>query len=281
MVIERIINNNVVSALDEEGKEIVLMGSGIGFGKKRGQMCERERIEKIFRMEDESALERFKNLLSNLPLEYIEVSDDIISYAKEELGIPLNQNIYLTLTDHISFALERLKRGMVFTNALHSEIRRFYPTEYAIGLHALQLIREKTDILLPEDEAASIAQHLVNAEFNLRMQDTIQMTDAMGKMAELLLPYLPILEAESLEKDWLLSDLKFMAHRILRLEPRKETGDDRLYAFMQASAPELLKAADAVAGLWEGSYGRHMTQEERLYLAVELKRIQDLYQNDE
>lgn len=280
MIIERIINNNVVSTLDEEGKEIVLMGRGIGYGKRKGQACENARIEKVFRMEDESALERFKNLLSQLPLEYIEVSDDIISYAKKELGIPLNQNIYLTLTDHISFALERLKKGMIFTNALHSEIRRFYPAEYAIGLHALQIVREKTGIRLPEDEAASIAQHLVNAEFNLRMQDAIQMTDAMGKMANILSSYLPFLEEESLEKDRLLSELKFMAHRILRMEPRKEKSDGHLYAFMQSAAPELLEAADAVAKFWEDSYDRHMTQEERLYLAVAIKRIQDLYQKE-
>ena len=40
MIIERIINNNVVSALDEDGKEIVVMGNGIGFGKKKGQTCD-------------------------------------------------------------------------------------------------------------------------------------------------------------------------------------------------------------------------------------------------
>ena len=37
MRIEKVINNNVISALDDQGREIVAMGRGIGFQKKSGQ----------------------------------------------------------------------------------------------------------------------------------------------------------------------------------------------------------------------------------------------------
>lgn len=37
MVIDKIINNNIVSAFDETGLEVVIMGRGIGFQMKRGQ----------------------------------------------------------------------------------------------------------------------------------------------------------------------------------------------------------------------------------------------------
>ena len=36
MVIEKVINNNIVSAVDEEGREAVVMGRGIGFRAKPG-----------------------------------------------------------------------------------------------------------------------------------------------------------------------------------------------------------------------------------------------------
>lgn len=277
MIIERIINNNVISALDEDGREIVVMGSGIGFGKKKGQSCDETRIDKVFRMEDEASLGRFKELLAGLPLEYIQVSNDIISYARKELGVGLNQNVYITLTDHISFALERFKEGMNFTNALHNEIRRFYPTEYSVGMHALQLIREKTGILLPEDEASAIALHLVNAELNLKVRDSWVLTNMMGRMMEVIITSLPVLQAESLEKDRLLSDLKFMAHRVLMLGPLKEKGDPALYGFMKGNCPELMEVVETIAALLQKEYECHMTEEEQLYLAVDLKRIRDIY----
>lgn len=277
MIIERIINNNVVSALDEDGKEIVVMGNGIGFGKKKGQPCDESRIDKVFHMEDEKVLSQFKDLLAKLPLEYIQVSNDIISYAKQELGVKLNQNVYITLTDHISFALERLNDGMTFTNALHSEVRRFYPTEYSVGLRALQLIREKTGVSLPEDEAASIALHLVNAELNLQMRDIWVLTNMIGKMMDVIVQYLPVLKSESLELDWLLSYLKFVMCRVLMMKPLKEKGDEGLSRYLQNNCPELMEGVKRIAGMLQDEYGCHMTEEEQLYLCVSLKRIKDLY----
>ena len=37
MKIEKIINNNIISAKDEKNQEVILMGRGIGFGRKKGE----------------------------------------------------------------------------------------------------------------------------------------------------------------------------------------------------------------------------------------------------
>ena len=134
MKIQKVINNNVISALDEGGQEIVAMGRGIGFQKKAGEELAESAVEKVFRLKSPDLLERFKQLLADMPLECIQVSDRIISYAKERLPMRLNQNVYLTLTDHIAFALKRYEEGMLFENALYGEIRRFYPEEFQICL---------------------------------------------------------------------------------------------------------------------------------------------------
>lgn len=54
MVIDKIINNNIVSAFDEKGLEVVIMGRGIGFQMKRGQEVPAEKIEKVFRIKSQS-----------------------------------------------------------------------------------------------------------------------------------------------------------------------------------------------------------------------------------
>lgn len=43
MVVDKVINNNIVSAFDETGTEVVLMGRGIGFGTKPGKRSFRKR----------------------------------------------------------------------------------------------------------------------------------------------------------------------------------------------------------------------------------------------
>ena len=107
--------------------------------------------------------------LSNSPFiicSAIEAASDIITYAKDSLELKLNQNVYLTLTDHIGFALNRHREGMDFNNVLYDEIRLFYPVEYSIGRYALELIEERTGYRLAEDEAASIALHIINGELD-------------------------------------------------------------------------------------------------------------------
>ena len=83
------------------------MGRGIGFGKGPGSEVNNAAIEKTFRLDNMDDKEQFKRLLASLPLEHIRLANDIISYARESLKIRLNQNVYLTLTDHISFVIDR------------------------------------------------------------------------------------------------------------------------------------------------------------------------------
>ncbi|MEG0215739.1 MAG: CAT RNA binding domain-containing protein, partial [Hungatella sp.] len=140
MKIDKIINNNVVSVLEENGTEIVLMGRGLGFHTQKGQEIPEEKIQKIFRLDNPGTLEQFKSLLENLPLEHLQVSTEIINYAKMVLNRKINQNIYITLTDHINFSIERYHQHMMFTNPLLREVRTFYKEEYLIGEYAIALI---------------------------------------------------------------------------------------------------------------------------------------------
>lgn len=153
IIIEKVINNNIISAYEKSGAEVIVMGRGIGFKKKQGEMVPADQISKIFRIKSRTLAEQFKELLANMPLERVRISDEIISHAKDHLKLKLNQSIYVTLTDHINFAIERVSQGIEPQNALLWEIKRFYPQEFQLGIYALELIQDRLDILLPEDEA--------------------------------------------------------------------------------------------------------------------------------
>ena len=59
MLIDKIINNNIVSASDGEGREVVVMGRGIGFGMKPGKEIPENRLKKSF----ESKAKHWQNSL--------------------------------------------------------------------------------------------------------------------------------------------------------------------------------------------------------------------------
>lgn len=277
MNIDKIINNNIISSTDSEGRELVVMGRGIGFGKRLGHKIDESAIEKIFRMDNKDNLERFKELLSKLPLEYIQLSNDIISYAKDSIGIKLNQNVYLTLTDHISFAIDRFKEGMHFSNPLFEEVKLFYPKEYLVGKYALHLIKDKTGLLMMDDEAASIALHLVNAEYDSKISDIFRMTKIIQEMVEHIVLYFPKLHENSMHKDWLVSNLKYLAHRLMKIPPVEDLKDNKFNTIVKEYCEEEYKQVEGMNEFLKDKYDCCMTEEEKVYLAVNIKRTKDTY----
>lgn len=278
MKIEKIINNNIVSARNEDGKEIIVMGCGIGFGHRPEQLIDETKIEKIFRLDDNDNRRRFKELIAEMPLEYLQVSNDIISYTKDSLHIPLNQNVYLTLTDHINFAIDRQKDGMIFSNALSEEIKLFYPSEYAIGKHALYMIEERIGCRLCEDEAASIALHIVNAELNTAISTTFVMTKMMRQMLQMIEENLNFGIQATYPKDRLITNLKHLANRLICETPVSGRKDQVFYDFIIQHCAKEYKLISKVNEFIQKEYKCSMTEEECIYLCLNVKRISDLYE---
>ena len=273
MKISKIINNNVVSTCDEEGREVIVMGRGVGFKAREGSTIDEEKIEKVFRLDSQNTMDKFKELLVNLPMEHVQISAEIISYAKEVLNRPINPNVYITLTDHINFALERFNQRMMFSNPLIREVRSFYNAEYLIGEYAIAMIDRDLGIKLPVDEAASIALHIVNAEYDAPMGDTIKITNLIQQVSEVVEEYFNIkLDEQSLSYERFITHLRFLAQRVFtgehmeldNLEFQKVI--DRLY-------PEEYACSQKVQALIKLQYGHQVTEEEVAYLALHIKRI--------
>ncbi len=105
MKVTKVINNNIIKSYDAKNQEVLVMGCGIGFKKKPGDEIDDSLIEKIYTNVDKTTSNKLTELLEKVPLEHIQLTNDIISYARASLGKKLNDNIYLALTDHISFAI--------------------------------------------------------------------------------------------------------------------------------------------------------------------------------
>ena len=274
MKIDKIINNNLIRTFDNNGKEILVMGCGLGFQKKIGDTIVRSKIEKIYAIENKNDSNKLMNLLSEIPLEYIQVSNEIISYAKYSLGKRLNDNIYISLTDHISFAIERYKQGLNFKNALLWEIKRFYNHEFLIGKEALTIIKKRLDIMLSEDEAASIALHIVNAQLNSRdMNDTLDITKMIQNILNIVKFHFNIeLDEYSLHYERFITHLKFFAQRILSGKVVK-SDDANFCEMIKEQYKDAYLCAEKVKKYILKEFNHEISDEEIMYLTVHIKRI--------
>ena len=62
MKIDKVMNNNVVSSIDEDGQEIIVVGTGVGFQGKEGKPVDEKKIQKIFRLEDPKMIRKLKEI---------------------------------------------------------------------------------------------------------------------------------------------------------------------------------------------------------------------------
>lgn len=273
MRILKVINNNVVSCTDDGGHEVVVMGKGLGFQAKQGALLDEGLAEKVFRMGTQNDTDKLKDLFTSLPPEYIRMCDDIIGYAKRVLTAHLNQNLYITLTDHVSFVISRVQQGMFVPNGLLSEVRAFYPREFAVGRYALELIERELHLCLPEDEAASIALHLVNAEYDTSIGQMLQITQVMQELLAIIRQEEGIGDLQdSLYYDELAVHLKFLVMRVFNVEPDGPPDPDFVGA-IRAVYPEEFRCADKVAERLEKVSQKPVSQEKRAYLAVNIRRM--------
>ena len=273
IIIEKVINNNIISAYEKSGAEVIVMGRGIGFKKKQGEVVPADQISKIFRIKSRTLTEQFKELLANMPLERVRISDEIISHAKDHLKLKLNQSIYVTLTDHINFAIERVSQGIEPQNALLWEIKRFYPQEFQLGIYALELIQDRLGILLPEDEAGFIALHFVNAEYGTDIRDAVKFPDQMQAIVDIVEHDLGILlDESSLHYERFMTHIKFLIQRIYRKE-LLSSEDRELSLMMRRKYPREYQCSVKVAEYIMQATGSILSEEEIMYLSVHIRRV--------
>lgn len=273
MKITKVINNNVVCAFNEVNKEVVIMGKGLGFKAKEGMEIDELKIEKIFVMDSKSSIEKFKQLLENLPMEHFNVSNEIITYAKDILGVKINPNIYITLADHINFAVYRFKNGIQFSNPLLWEVKQFYKSEYLIGEYAVGLIEKKLGIRMNEDEAANIALHIVNAEYNTEMKDAMKFTNLIAEVLRIVEEFYKIeLDENNLHYSRFITHLKFFCQRLFTNDLLKNN-EDPLAEMIISSYPVEYNCSLKIKDYIEEKYHEKISQEELAYLAVYIKRI--------
>lgn len=273
MVVVKVVNNNTVSSRDESGREILLVGRGIGWHAKVGETVDRSKIEKIFRMDTPDSTNRLRQLFLEVDLEAIRAAAKIVDYARENLQKKLNKNLYIALTDHIGFAAERQKQGIVFHNMLSLETRKLYPKEYAIGLHGLEIIRDTMDLSFPEDEATSIALHVINAEYDCNMDQTTTALQMIQRILNIIRYTLHItFDEDSLNYHRLLTHLLFFAQRVVQKRMNCGAGDF-LYDAVRQSYPREFKCTLLIADLMEQEYGVTLPSEELTFLCIHIARV--------
>lgn len=273
MIIKRVLNNNTVISSNSKGIDVLLMGRGIAFGKKKGQAVELEQIEKTFLLKDKETQSKFTELLINVPMEHILVSEKIINFGKIKLGKNLNEIIYVNLTDHIHSAIDRYHEGIILKNPLRWDIARFYPDEYAVGEKAIEVVRNDLGISFEIDEAAFIAIHFVNAEMDKTWEFAYEIAEITKKIETIIKThYRTEFDESSLDYYRFITHVKFFAQRLLAGDHYDDEDEELLNTLRHKYEGEYASALE-IKDYVQKDFEYELSSTELLYLTAHIRRI--------
>ena len=274
-MIFKILNNNVAVVMDENGQEKIVMGKGICYKKKPGDVILEEEIDKTFFLSAADISNKFQELIQDIPIEHMAVGEEIIAEAERRLDKKLNDTVYISLIDHVHTSIVRFLEGVTVKNVLLWDIRRFYKEEFKIGLWALELIQEKCKVMLPEDEAGFIALHLANAQMDQEsMHNMYEITRIIQEVVNLVKYYFKIdFHEDDVYYFRFITHLKFFAQRLVEQKVYTEDDIEDLWAVIRGKYPKSFDCVERITKFIESKYKYHLSKEEQLYLTIHIECV--------
>ncbi|WP_237224863.1 PRD domain-containing protein [Rothia nasisuis] len=275
MRISRIYNNNVALAESYTGEQMVVIGRGLAFGKRKGDMLDPTLIEQTFVPEQGTPDENLAGSLAQIPSEILGLATELELLVKAE-GITISHSFIVPVADHINYAVVRQRQGMTVDYPLALEVRQLYPQEVRFGERALQLVRERLGVHLPEVEAIPLAMHLVNSQFASKdMGGTYRMTEVFAQIFEVIGAGFDGPVDRSL-----MSAARFVTHlRYLFVRAGAtqiadtSTNVPLLLESLKGAHPRAFAAAVKVKLVLEMHLEQQLTEDELTYLTIHIARL--------
>lgn len=275
MRVIKVLNNSLVLALDNAGQESILMGKGIGFHKSIGYEFQESEIEKVFVLKDKEVSRNIIRLAAETDSVFFELAKAVIDYAIEQFDMKLMDHIYLSLTDHLSFAARRVREGIVLQNFYTLEMKKFNPQEFQVGEYAVNLMRERLELEIPADEAGNIAFHFINAQFNHPYNSqNLLISRTLDAVLDIVKYAFGITYNEdSTSYSRYVTHVRLFAQRLVSRNQLPDEKNSLLYEQIHSSCQKEFECVEKIQIYVMEQFRQKLSSQEKMYLALHIHRV--------
>ena len=268
--------NNSVALVEENGQELIVVGKGIGFGLKPGMEVDVSKIERRYRSDEESMSEISQ--IKEIKAQVLNATTKIIEMAEPDLNIKFTDNQYLTLADHINFAIQRLQEdiNIGWSGVSRWEIKSLFPKEYKVAEKAVKILDSEFQITLPEEEIVLLTYHFVNAgNDDSKVQDTIKISKLISGIVDIVqYRYRIVFDTESFNYSRFITHLRaLMVRKVLHQESGEDELDLTILELMKLKYAEAFETVESISTYLEGKAGWKLNQNDKLYLVLHIWRV--------
>lgn len=274
MKIVQVLNNNVAIVKQDNANQAIVMGLGIAFKKKKGDLIPTDKIEKIFYLKNEESQENFSILLKDVPIDFITISYEYINFVIEKFQYPVQEYIYVTLTDHIYLSYQAILKGTYLKSQL-PDIQSSHPLEYEIGRTCIDFLEKELSIDFPEDEIGRIALHFINAKDNFK-HDLKQKEDLKTEVISMIRKFLT---SNGIKRshdnrnyyDRLMVHLSYFVERLSSQEQQQDMLE--IDENLKKAYPKSYQIGYEICQLIEEKIGYPLNVNEHIYLIIHIQRL--------
>ncbi len=271
MQVIRSINHNAAIGIDSRGREVVVMGAGVGFGKIPRDVPLAE-IKRTFVGIDD----KYLGLIAELSPEQLEFAAQFSDIVRMQVSHELSPNLVVTLADHISFMVRRAREHLYVAMPLAYDVAQNYPVEYRLGQMCVRGVEKTFHVKLPKSEAVGVALSIVNSAVmssNATARREKRDERAVEQATRIVERDLGIaVDRDSFDFARFATHVKYLIDRLAAGEPIA-TPNGAIYDEVAAQYPKIAACADEVATAIARPSEGEVTTEERLYLMLHINRL--------
>ena len=267
------LNNNVVLARDEIGREAILTGRGLGFQRKRGQDVDASLISRRYIPADNA--QSVAEVIAGIPLERLALIERVFRKAARGLNTDVPSSTLIAVVDHINQAMERVRQGLAMDYPLRAEVAHLHPEELRLAEAMVEEINAAQEVQLPRGEAVALALHLFTAAIGApSAQAASEQSRLIGQVMGLLeKSFGEAFDADSVNAARFAVHLRYFLVRA-RTAVQIEDGTSSLVAeALRVSDPDAYRVARRIRDLLEIRLNTAVTDDETAYLALHVARL--------
>ena len=267
------LNNNVVLARDEIGREAILTGRGLGFQRRRGQDVDASLISRRYILADNA--QSVAEVIAGIPLERLAFIERVFRKAARGLNTDVPSSTLIAVVDHINQAMERVRQGLAMDYPLRAEVAHLHPEELQLAEAMVEEINAAQEVQLPGGEAVALALHLFTAAIGApSAQAASEQARLIGQVMGLLeKSFGEAFDADSVNAARFAVHLRYFLVRA-RTAVQIEDGTSSLVAeALRISDPDAYRVARRIRDLLEIRLNTAVTDDETAYLALHVARL--------
>ncbi len=270
--ITKILNHNSFMGIESKNdQECLIMGKGVAFGKKVGQIVSVTGDARVYSLKELTDRGEAKEIIKSVSPLCLELANEVLDQAEEEFG-KVDRSILFTMADHLDFAVRRIQNGEQISNPLTDDIRIMFYKEYKVAGCIRDLLKEKLGIRIDEHEIGYIALHVHAAIVDENVSQAMEIARTVRECICMVEEETgKSIDVMSLSYNRLMNHVRYMVARAIHGEKLKMSLNDYMYV----KFPGPYMTAEKICRKMEKSLKLPIPDIEIGYLAMHLERMMD------